>query len=111
MPPQNTPIVKRGDYTGSGIQAAIWSPEPNVTAYVTDVIISSGSDVKVDLKFGSTGVSVLYTARLDADAMPMHSHSFKAPLHGDTEEAITVDVSATADVEVTLTGYEQFRSA
>lgn len=106
MPPQNTPIVKHADYTGSGIQAALWSPVANVTAYITDIIVASEDDVTVHLKIGATTMYTVSFTGLDT-----HGHSFVSPLHGDTEEAVYVDTDGAAGVGVTLCGYEQFHSA
>lgn len=106
MPTPNTPIRKYATYAGaSGDQAALWSPAENVSAYITDIILTSDTATAVTLMVNAAAVSAFRVAQNTT----LHV-SLTTPIATGNNEVVLINIGTSSTLQVTLLGYEQHLS-
>lgn len=85
--PTRTIIIKRGSYTTQQTDTVLWNPTAGKKFVITDILISTDTNGVVTLKDGSTVIRKYYLA----------------PYGGVSENLVSVETSAAADNNLTIT--------
>lgn len=107
MPAPNTPILRAATYpSASGAQANIWAPAENVSAYITDIIVTASNTTVIELELDGSAIAAFKVAQNIPMVIPLVT-----PIVGSVGKAFRINIGTSSTVYLTMLGYEQFHAA